>query len=109
MNDFKLKIQQSADKNIFFTIHSAQQCIRKERMISTEEIKKVISDFKIIEDYPFDTRGHTCLIGGLGNNKRLIHLVCFPTDNFLQIITAYVPEEKKWNNDFNKREDTWNV
>ena len=109
MNDFKLKIQQSANKNIFFTLHSAQQCISQDRMISTKEIRKVINSFEIIEDYPFDVRGHTCLIRGKGNNNRTIHLVCHPTDNFLQIITAYLPEEKKWDNNFNQREDIWNV
>jgi len=109
MNDFKLKIQQSANKNIFFTIHAAQQCISKDRMISPKEIRKVINCFDIIENYPFDIRGHICLIGGKGDNKRAVHLVCYPTENYLQIITAYLPEEKKWNNNSNQREDIWNV
>ncbi|HED08289.1 MAG TPA: DUF4258 domain-containing protein [Ignavibacteria bacterium] len=109
MNDLILKIQQSADKNILFTMHSAQQCVKQNRMISPNEIHKVIKTCEIIEDYPFDTRGHTCLISGKGNDKRPIHLVCFPTDNFLQIITAYLPEEKKWDDNSKNREDTWNV
>ena len=109
MNDSILKIQQSADKNILFTMHSARQCIRQDRMISPGEIRKVIKSCEIIEDYPFDTRGHTCLISGQGNGKRTIHLVCYPTDNFLQIITAYLPDEKKWDDNFEGREDLWNV
>ncbi len=109
MNDLNLKIQQSADKNILFTIHSAQQCVKQNRMISPNEIRKVVNSCEIIEDYPFDTRGHTCLISGSGNENRRIHLVCYPTDKFLQIITTYLPEEKKWDDNFNNREDTWNV
>ena len=109
MNDLILKIQQSADKNILFTMHSAKQCVKQYRMISPNEIHKVINSCEIIEDYPFDTRGHTCLISGRGNEKRYIHLVCYPTENFLQIITAYLPEEKKWDDNYKKKEDIWNV
>ncbi len=109
MNEFTLKIKRAAEKDIFFTLHSAQQCINKNRMISPKEIRKVLDNFKIIEDYPYDYRGHTCLIGGNGENERTIHIVCYPTDKFLQIITTYIPEEKKWDNDFNQREDLWNV
>ena len=109
MNDLILKIQQSADKNILFTMHSAKQCVKQYRMISPNEIHKVINSCEIIEDYPFDTRGHTCLISGRGNEKRYIHLVCYPTENFLQIITAYLTEEKKWDDNSKNREDIWNV
>lgn len=109
MNDIKLKIQQSANKNIFYTVHSALQCISINRMISPNEIRIALNNFKVIEDYPYDSRGHTCLISGKGIDNRIIHLVCFPTDNFLQIITAYLPDEKKWDDNLNQREDTWNV
>ena len=109
MNDLILKIQQSADKNILFTLHSAQQCVKQYRMISPNEIHKVIKNCDLIEDYPFDIRGHTCLISGRGNENRPMHLVCYPTKNFLQIITAYLTEEKKWDENSKNREDIWNV
>jgi len=109
MNDIKLKIQQSAEKNIFYTVHSVFQCIAINRMISPKEIRNVLNNYEILEDYPYDKRGHTCLICGKGIDNRIIHLVCFPTDNFLQIITAYLPDEKKWDDNLKQREDTWNV
>ena len=39
----------------------------------------------MIEDYPEDVRGHSCLILGRGNHDRPIHVVCSPKDGYLAI------------------------
>jgi hypothetical protein len=54
---------------------------------------------EVIEDYPDDPRGHSCLILGRGEEGRSIHVVCSPKDEFLAIITAYVPSADEWEND----------
>ena len=41
-------------------------------MISVEEIRQVINNGSIIEDYPEDPRGHSCLMLGLGVEGRLL-------------------------------------
>ena len=38
---------------------------------------------EIIEDYPEDTGGHSCLILGRGGDGRPIHIVCAPKDEYL--------------------------
>ena len=50
----------------------------------------------LIEDYPDDARGHSCLMHGEGPGRRSIHVVCSPKEDFLAIITAYLPSERVW-------------
>jgi hypothetical protein len=43
------------------------------------------------------------LMRGCGANNRPIHVVCAPKDDYLAIITAYVPDPDKWTKDFRVR------
>lgn len=72
-------------------------------MISTADVRKVIEEGEIIEDYPEDTRGRSCLILGSTRNGRPIHIVCAPKDEYLAIITAYIPDEAQWSKDYRAR------
>jgi hypothetical protein len=76
---------------------------RPDRMISTQEIERIIMTGEVIEDYPQDSRGHSCLILGLGQNNRPIHIVCSPKNEYLAIITAYLPDPLQWSSDFKRR------
>ena len=62
-------------------------------MISTGEIRDVIERGEIIENHPEDARGHSCLMLGRGEFKRPIHIVCAHKEDYLAIITAYIPGE----------------
>ena len=44
-------------------------------MISPSEVRSVIEKGIVIEDYPDDRRGHSCLILGRGSEGRAIHVV----------------------------------
>ncbi len=90
------KIRKAASKKIVYTPHAVIQITNLERMIEPEEIRKVINRGEIVENYPFDLRGNTCLILGRGVNNRPIHVVCTPSDFCLMVITAYIPSEIKW-------------
>jgi hypothetical protein len=72
-------------------------------MITISEVRRVVQSGKVIEDYPEDPRGHSCLILGHGKDKRPIHVVCSPKPEFLAIITAYLPNEDEWEDNFTKR------
>lgn len=76
---------------------------RPERMIRTGEIRHVIEHGEIIEDYPEDARGHSCLMLGYGELSRPLHLVCACKEDYLAIITAYIPGAKEWADDFKTR------
>jgi len=73
------------------------------RMISSNEVEAVISGGEVIEDYPNDPRGHSCLILGFGESGRAVHVVCSPKDEYLAIITAYLPDPDQWSEDFRQR------
>lgn len=72
-------------------------------MISTGEIRNVIEQGDVIENYPEDVRGHSCLMLGRGEASRPIHVVCAHKEDYLAIITAYLPCEAEWVDDFKTR------
>jgi hypothetical protein len=84
-----------------FTLHSLER--RIERSINTNEIEEAILNGEIIEDYPEDKYGPSCLISGLTINERSIHVQC--SLNPVWIITCYDPSEKpwEWDENFKKR------
>jgi len=50
--DLLLRICEAAKKKYLFLPHALRQMNRPERMISTAEIRKVIEQGEIVEDYP---------------------------------------------------------
>lgn len=88
---------------MLFLPHAVRQMSRPDRMISTVDVRKVVEEGEIIEDYPEDTRGHSCLIFGRAKNGRPIHIVCTPKEEYLAVITAYIPDETQWSIDFRTR------
>jgi hypothetical protein len=72
-------------------------------MISTADIRTVLEKGELIEDYPEDPRGHSCLILGEDLRGRPVHVLCSPKDEYLAIITAYLPTEDEWSDDFKVR------
>src|SRR3989338_8995104 len=94
--DLLQRIREAAKKKCLFLPHAVRQMNRPERMISTAEIRQVIEQGVVIEDYPEDARGHSCLMLGRGESGRPIHIVCAHKEDYLAIITAYIPGEKEW-------------
>lgn len=72
-------------------------------MISTADVRRALEEGEIIEDYPEDARGHSCLILGKSGDGKAIHIVCAPKDEYLAVITAYIPDEAQWSKDFRTR------
>jgi hypothetical protein len=102
-NTILVLVRLASEKKYLYLPHAIRQMSRPERMISTAEVRSVIKNGQIIEDYPEDSRGHSCLILGKGYNKRAIHIVCSPKKEFLAIITAYIPDPDEWSNDYKVR------
>jgi hypothetical protein len=101
--DILEQVKRSAQKKILFLPHTIQQMSRPERMITTTEVEIVVTTGDLIEDYPDDVRGHSCLLLGYGIESRVIHVVCSPKVDYLAIITAYLPNQNQWSSDFKKR------
>jgi hypothetical protein len=97
------QVQAAATKRLLFLPHTIRQMSRPDRMIKAVDVENVVRTGEIIEDYPDDTRGHSCLILGFGQDGRSIHVVCAPKDEYLAIITAYIPDPAQWTIDFRRR------
>jgi hypothetical protein len=97
------RVRRAADNKVLFLPHALRQMLRPERMISRAEVRRVIAEGTIIEDYPDDARGHSCLILGASDGERPIHVACSPRDDYLAVITAYLPDEYRWSNGFSVR------
>jgi hypothetical protein len=97
------QIRQAAARKILFLPHAVQQMARPERLISAAEVRYVVDTGEVIEDYPEDSRGHSCLLLGEGTDQRPLHVVCAPKTEYLAIITAYLPSRDQWEDDLRTR------
>ena len=78
---------------ISFT-HTEKLCRRK---ITLETIEQGIQRKEIIEDYPNDPRGPSCLVLGMTQEGRPIHEVFGTIENDqILVITAYEPNLDEW-------------
>lgn len=70
---------------------------RQEEQITIAEIEKTLLKGSIIEEYPNDPRGRSCLVGAKVGRKSL-HVVCGKRNNRLLIVTEYRPKPPSWTN-----------
>jgi Domain of unknown function (DUF4258) len=94
--------QKIADEQFEFSKHAVDQSIL--RNILVKEVKEAIANGQIIEDYPDDKYGASCLISGLTQDELPIHIHCsYPSRPLIRIITLYEPSLQRWNDDFTQR------
>ena len=73
------------------------------RRIEAAHIEQAIKRGIIIEEYPHDSRGASCLILGLVGTRPL-HVLCGRLDaEEILIITAYEPDPEEWEADWRIR------
>ncbi len=78
-----------------FSRHAVEQTIH--RAITVSEIRETVSTGAIIEDYPDDKYGPSCLIFGLTKAGRPLHVQCsYPSRSIIKIITLYEPNPSQW-------------
>lgn len=95
--------REAASKKLLFLPHAVRQMTRPERMITPQEVERVVMTGELVEDYPHDSRGHSCLLLGQGDMGRAIHVVCAPKTDYLAVITAYLPDATQWSPDYRRR------
>ncbi len=78
-----------------FSKHAVDQSII--RRISVQKIREIFADAEVIEDYPEDKYGPSCLIMGKTREGRPLHLQCsYPSRPLIKIITLYEPDPDLW-------------
>ena len=79
-----------------FSKHAVDQSIIRD--ISVVEMEEAISGrSELVEDYPDDKFGPTCLILGFTKTGRPLHMQCsYPSRPLIKIITLYEPDPDLW-------------
>jgi hypothetical protein len=75
--------------------HALDQCLR--RMIRTSDLSECLLGGEIIECYPDDKYGPSCLVLESTSGGRILHVHC--SDEMrpvLKIVTAYEPDPRRW-------------
>lgn len=92
MEEIRRKIAQGQFE---FSRHAVDQSII--RYISVQELREAITTGEIIEDYPDDKYGPSCLICGFTLANRPVHVQCsYPSRPLIKIVTLYEPDPKRW-------------
>ena len=78
-----------------FSQHAVDQSII--RHISVQEIREAFADSQILEDYPDDKYGPSCLVLGFTLADRPLHILCsYPSRPLVKIVTLYEPDPEQW-------------
>jgi len=78
-----------------FSKHAVDQSIL--RVVNVQEMREAVANGEIIEDYPDDKYGPSCLILGFTQAGRPLHIQCsYPSRPLVKIITLYEPDPVQW-------------
>ena len=62
-----------------------------------QEVREAVSAAEVIEDYPGDKYGPSCLLMGYTAGGRPLHIQCsYPSRPLVKIITLYEPDPDHW-------------
>ena len=89
----RIKAQAAAD-DLVLTLHAVEEM--QDENVVLEEVLAAIVNGVLLENYPTFYKGPCCLVGGLGNRGRYLHVVCSTSRPKLFIITVYEPKPPKW-------------
>ena len=85
-----------------YSLHAVRQLIA--RNITPAEVAQTILAGEVIEDYPDDKYGPSCLVFGWTVNRRALHVHCsHPSRPLVKIITAYEPDPAEWDETLKRR------
>ncbi|MBE9141078.1 DUF4258 domain-containing protein [Nodosilinea sp. LEGE 07088] len=94
--------QKFSEDQFEFSKHAVDQSIM--RQVLVQEVREAIAVGQVIEDYPDDKYGPSCLILGFTQTQQPLHIQCsYPSRPLIKIITLYESEADKWNSDFTIR------
>lgn len=89
-------IKQKLQNNKFeLSWHAERE--KQEDKITYFEIDEAFKTLEVIEDYPDDPRGHSCLVLGFTYEDKPLHFVLGNLDEEkVFIITMYRPKREEW-------------
>ena len=85
-----------------FSRHALDQGLR--RRISVDDLRQAIAVCELIEDYPDDKYGPSCLLLGFTIANRPLHVQCsHPSRPLVKIVTMYEPDPVLWDSHRRRR------
>jgi hypothetical protein len=86
--------RQAAERSLRLTLHAHQEMVQES--IAIEEVLEALAGCELLEEYPDDRRGPSCLVLGYTALERPLHMVCTTQQPVLILITVYEPVPPKW-------------
>ena len=84
-----------ADGRFEFSKHAVDQTILRDILV--QDVRNAIANGQIIEDYPDDKYGPSCLILGFTKALQPLHIQCsYPSRPKVKIVTLYEPDPDLW-------------
>ena len=78
-----------------FSLHATRQAIA--RGVQSAEVAEAIQAGEVVENYPNDKYGPTCLVSGWTAAGRALHIQCsHPSRPLVKIVTLYEPDPAEW-------------
>jgi hypothetical protein len=90
-------------RKIDWTKHCLNRLNQRDILIS--DVKYAINNGNIIEYYYDDYPYPSCLILGIDVQGKILHIVCGVSEELVHMITAYYPNESKWESDMKTRRE----
>lgn len=104
-----MKIEQirrmCASGSIRWTNHIMVRLLQ--RCIGMDDIRAVLLNGEIIEQYPDDYPYPSCLVLGITDQQGALHVVCGTDGEVLWLITAYAPATHEWEHDYKTRKRSY--
>jgi hypothetical protein len=93
IHEIRVKIKR---RQYEFSKHAVDQSIIRD--ISVAELEDAVAGkSEVIEDYPEDKYGPSCLLLGYTKAERPLHIQCsYPSRPLVKIITLYEPDPDLW-------------
>ena len=93
LDDIRQKVRR---RQYEFSKHAVDQSIV--RGISVPEFEEAMQNrSEVIEDYPEDKYGPSCLILGFTRAGRPLHMQCsYPSRPLVKVVTLYEPNPEQW-------------
>ncbi len=84
-----------------FSQHADRERMNDNLLIS--EVEESIVGGTVLESYPEDKRGSSCLVVGFTKQGKPVHTVCGKSGDDLVLITVYIPAPPKFITPYERR------
>jgi hypothetical protein len=70
--------------------------------LSLSEVEEALATGRILEQYSDTGRGESCLVAGFANGGKPIHVVCGRMNDWMVVVTVYIPTPPKFKTPFER-------